>query len=46
MTTLAAREGNTTVWDVMSRRAFEPALVQSVCAEMLPGLGHLCAVAT
>lgn len=35
MTALAAREGNTTVWDVMSRKEFEPSLVVSVCREML-----------
>ena len=36
MTALAAREANTTVWDVMSRRQFEPGLVARVCKEMLP----------
>ena len=42
MSVLAMREANTTVWEVVQTREFNPGLVRTVCLEMLPGLEEYC----
>ena len=42
MSTLAAREANTTLWEVAHRRKFDQKLVRAVCLEMMPGLEDYC----
>eukprot|EP01052_Picozoa_sp_SAG31_P005951 SAG31_NODE_270_length_18732_cov_9.342618_7_plen_188_part_00 len=44
MTAIAAREANTTVWDVMSARSFDPRTVHLICTEMMIGLENLCSI--
>ena len=44
MTALAAREANTTLFDVMGARPFDAGLVQSVCREMMLGLDEFFVV--